>query len=208
MVLDLRRPTIATLRLGGRCTVSKRQLPPSDRTRRADADAGRLAPAAAVIDRRQRKEPPDLSAVCARPSDVPQTVPIEFRTQIDRRGHRKPLPACDFESCRTGFGNPQRELASRGFGISGIPFAAAHHRQSGSKIPRNPKTLPATVRSLPAQKTVPAPVTTITWTASSLLASVKASTSSAHISTVKAFMRSGDVAGSSGFPRQFPRRCC
>jgi hypothetical protein len=45
MVLNLRRPTITALRFGCRRAVSKRQLPPPDRTRCADAEPLSISPA-------------------------------------------------------------------------------------------------------------------------------------------------------------------
>jgi hypothetical protein len=45
MILDLRRSTIATLRLGGWRAVTKRQLSPTDRARRADPEALGSTPA-------------------------------------------------------------------------------------------------------------------------------------------------------------------
>jgi hypothetical protein len=45
MVLDLRRPTVATLRLGRWRAVDERQLPPPDRARRADTEPLGRSPA-------------------------------------------------------------------------------------------------------------------------------------------------------------------
>ena len=70
----------------------------------------------------------------------------------------------------------------------------------GCWVSSRPNTLPGTDRSMPAQKALPAPVTTMARTASSSLARVKASTSSLAISTVNAFICSGRFRVSSSTP--------
>ena len=61
----------------------------------------------------------------------------------------------------------------------------------GIRVSSSPKTLPGGVKSIPAQKARPSPVTMMARTASSSLTAVKKCSSSSAISTVKALSWAG-----------------
>ena len=54
------------------------------------ADPRRLSPRAAVINRRQREQPPDLLRIPAAPRHPPQCVPGEVASKPNRYRHGKP----------------------------------------------------------------------------------------------------------------------
>ena len=104
-----------------------------------------------------------------------------------------PMPtAAPLIAAMTGFLHSKTASATRPpvsrtpFTIAGSSQRASCSARLGFKLSSRPKTLPATDKSMPAQKARPAPVTTIAPTASSSLARLYASISSLAISTVKA----------------------
>jgi hypothetical protein len=54
------------------------------------ANPRRLGPRSALVDHRQRQQPPDLFRVPAAPRQPPQVLPTEIPSKPDRRRHGKP----------------------------------------------------------------------------------------------------------------------
>ena len=109
-----------------------------------------------------------------------------------------PIPtAAPFTAAMTGF--LHSKIASVSWppvsltpaSISGSDKRERMSSRSGFSDSFNPKTLPVLDKSMPAQKALPAPVTTIASTASSSLACSKAIISSSAMVTVNALSCSG-----------------
>jgi len=112
-------------RLAGRLAVDQprralgieRQHPVAHRRQSDAADLGRLAARAAVVDRRQRQQPPGLGGVRRPLRQRAQLRRLVILPQPNRSRHGKPPHVCHGEPYSTRFGKRPRESASAGFGI-------------------------------------------------------------------------------------------
>ena len=120
-------------RLAGRLAVDQprrargieRQHPVAHRRQSYAADLGRLAARAAVVDRRQRQQPPGLGGVRRPLRQRAQLRRLVILPQPNRSRHGKPPHVCHGEPYSTRFGKRPRESASAGFGIRLSDWAAS-----------------------------------------------------------------------------------